>query len=96
MSFLFSTVSANASTTLETNKEKENDKNDNHKPMKKLKRTPSLQMMVEENDRDQILVKENVIKEKVFSESYFKDYYIDFNKDFPIYPEGVLKSKSNK
>ena len=31
----------------------------------------------------------------LLDEDYFDNYYIDFNKDFPLFPELVLKGSNN-
>lgn len=54
---------------------------------KKIPKRKSLILMLDENDEDQ----RNQEKYNIFSEGYFKNYYIDFNKDFPMEPGGVLK-----
>lgn len=58
-----------------------NDLNDKFK----LPKRKSLLLMLDEND-------ENLQNSKnIFSDGYFKNYYIDFNKDFPMEPMHVFR-----
>ncbi len=50
------------------------------------KRRKSLLIMLDENDETL-----NQFRNNIFSEGYFKNYYIDFNKDFPMDPMHVFK-----
>lgn len=52
----------------------------------KLPRRKSLLLMLDENDKSHAMLKNNI-----FSDGYFKNYYIDFNKDFPMDPVNVFK-----
>lgn len=56
----------------------------------KIPKRKSLLLILDENDENQ-----NKFKHNIFSSGYFKNYYIDFNKDFPIDPKHVLKMKKN-
>jgi hypothetical protein len=40
----------------------------------------------------EISLVERAPNHKIFDENYFENYYIDFNKDFPLVPEMVLKA----
>ena len=59
---------------------------DNYLKECKIPRKTSILRLLDENDQD---IKNS--KENIFSEGYFKHYYIDFNKDFPTDPKNVLK-----
>jgi len=62
--------------------------NDNSEELNKnIPKRKSLILMLDEDDEDQRNRKNN----NIFSDGYFKDYYIDFNKDFPMQPSGILK-----
>ena len=49
--------------------------------MSKIPKRKSLLLMLDENDESLGQFKDNI-----FSDGYFKNYYIDFNKDFPMDP----------
>jgi len=38
---------------------------------------------------------DRIPNKNIFDDNYFDNYYIDFNKDFPIFPELVLKANNN-
>ena len=74
--------------------EKENVNNNNNsqdiKPLPKLRKRKSILMILDEDDENH-----NNSKINIFSDGYFKDYYIDFNKDYPTDPTQVLKIAHN-
>jgi hypothetical protein len=42
-----------------------------------------------------ILIEENEFKkEKIFDKNYFDDYYLDFNKDFPVDPKNIISIRT--
>jgi len=75
---------------LKETKNKEKYENGNFKKLKRA--SSSLSMLVGQSDYNN----NPKLKENFYSEDFFKDYYIDFNKDFPMDPKSVLKSKKNK